>query len=59
MASRASESLTREFSTRNVEFDLRLVKGAFKGAVRAVERPVLVAHIALFTEVATWSVLPC
>lgn len=44
------QRLTSEFATRDIQFDLRLVKGAYKDAVRIVQQPHLVVHIALFTE---------
>lgn len=52
------ERLAKDFATRNVDFYLRLIKGAYKEAVRVVQRPVLVAHLALFTEDSYLDCLP-
>ncbi len=44
------QSLDAALRPANVEFELRIIEGPYKPAVRTLTRPVILAHLAVFTE---------
>jgi hypothetical protein len=44
------DGLTAELAGRGADFELRIVEGPYKPAIRQLARPVIVAHLGVFTE---------